>query len=370
MPRSKTREKLPTKAPRTITKIMERMEDDLAGSRPGSARALISIPIGPEDIDKKPRLPVLARDQLRRKLRTHPKISQHVERLDAIGRMSKPELLALAKKLGINAKALVEHVTEHGKGMESVLEEDELERWRHSKQFPAFTGRYPLEITLELCGERVTRQVRVEYTYTPEWPYFDTRKQAPYVGWPGTIMSLHALTVPEEHDGEAGPEWLEVSDILQAGVLPSEIVDGLSDAIEDQCRKEDAERRRAAAEGKSVNILDAALAAGRLPTEREVLEEQRRSFQEKFGRDWQPGDPVFFDPDADQPMPWPEEKLTAGVLEAMRKAGTPPHVIYAYRKTGLLLAEGLTPAHLAEWKEWNAAIEEYFAMERKSEEPN
>ena len=280
MRRSKTRQ--PVEPPRTIVKILERMQDDLAGSRPGSSCALISIPIGPEDIDKEPRLPVLARDQLRRKLRRHPKISQHVERLDAIGRMSKLELLGLAKKLGINAKALLEDATEHGKGMESVLEEGELERWRHSKQFPAFTGRYPLEITLELCGERVTRQVRAEYTCTPEWPYFDTRKQAPYMGWPGTIMSLHALTVPEEHDGEAEPEWLEISDILQAGVLPSEIVDGLSDAIEDQCQKEDAERRRAAAGGKSVSILDVALAAGRLPTEREVLEEQRRAFQESL----------------------------------------------------------------------------------------
>jgi hypothetical protein len=54
----------------------------------------------------------------------------------------------------------------------------------------------------------------------------------------------------------------------------------------------------------------------------------------------------------------------------MRKAGTPPQIVYAYRKTGLLLAEGLTPAHLPEWKEWNAAIEEYFELERKGEEPN
>jgi hypothetical protein len=346
------------------------MEDDLASSRPGSSRALISIPIGPGDIDNEPRLPVLARDQLRRKLRTHPKIRQHLERLDTISRMSKQELLALAKKLGINTKALVEHTTEHGKGMESVLEEDELERWRYSKQFPAFTGRYPLEITFELCGERVERQARVEYSFTPEWEYFDTRKQVPYVGWPGTIMSLHVLTVPGEHDDEDGPAWVEISDILQAAVLPSEIVDGLYDAIEEQCRKEDAERRRAAADGKSVRTLDAALAAGRLPTEREVMEEQHRAFQEKFNRDWQPGDPVFFDPDADQPTPWPEEKLAAGVLEAMRKAGTPPQIVYAYRKTGLLLAEGLTPAHLPEWEEWNAAIEEYFELERKGEEPN
>jgi hypothetical protein len=54
----------------------------------------------------------------------------------------------------------------------------------------------------------------------------------------------------------------------------------------------------------------------------------------------------------------------------MRKAGAPPQIVYAYRKTGLLLAEGATPAHVPEWKEWNAAIEEYFALERKGEVPN
>jgi hypothetical protein len=361
--KSRTREKPPGEPPRTIIKILERMQDDLAGSRPGSPRALIDIPIGPEDIDKKPRLPVLARDQLRRKLRMHPKVKRHVERMDTIGRMSKPELLALARKLGINTKALVEHVTEHGQGMESVLEEAELEQWRHSKQFPAFTGHYPLEITFELCGERVGRQARVEYTCTPEWEYFDLRKQAPYVGWPAVILSLHVLTEPEEHEDEDEPEWVEISDIFQTAVLPSEIIDGLRDAIEEQCRLQDADRRRAA---KSASIIDAALAEGRIPTEGEVLAELHRLFREKFGRDPEPGEPLFFDPDQDHPAQWPEAKATAGILEAMRKAGTPPQIIYAYRKTGLLLAEGITPPDAPAWKEWNAAIDEYFALERKA----
>jgi hypothetical protein len=244
--------------------------------------------------------------------------------------------------------------------LESVLEEDELERWRHSKQFPAFTGQHPLEIAFELCGERVARQARVEYTCTPEWEYFDTRKQAPYVGWPAMIMSLHVLTVPEEHEDD-DPEWSEISDIFHAGVLPSEVINGLRDAIEEQCRREDAERRRTA---KSANIIDAALAEGRIPREGEVLAELRRLFREKFGRDPEPGEPLFFDPD--HPTQWPEAKATAGILEAMRKSRTPPQVIYAYRKTGLLLAEGITPPNVPEWREWNAAIDEYFALERKA----
>ena len=34
-----------------------------------------------------------------------------------------------------------------------------------------------------------------------------------------------------------------------------------------------------------------------------ALDEQKRRFREKFGRDAGPEDPIFFDPDADTPQP-------------------------------------------------------------------
>src|ERR1700730_17734193 len=76
------------------------------------------------------------------------------------------------------------------------------------------------------------------------------------------------------------------------------------------------------------------------PEAEEAINAQREAFRRKFGRDWGPGDPVFFDPDADQPTPMSSVRLEAEILEAMRKAGTPPEIIYAYKKTGLLLVEG------------------------------
>ena len=346
-----------------ILKIAEKMEDALSGDASAGRRASVEFAIV---IDRggEPRLPVLARDQLRRKIRKHPSIKRHVERPEAVSQMPKADLLALAKKLGINAKAIVEHAIEHGKGMESVLEEEELDRWRHSLRWPAFRGHYPFDITLEIRGERVTRQARVEYKFTPEWEYFDTQKQAPYVGWPGIVMSMEILTVPEEYDDAAKPTWVEVGELLSEHVLPSEIIDDLRDAIEEKCRKEDSERRQAVAD-KPQSIIDAALADGRLPTLPEVLEEQRRLFREKFGRDPRPDEPVFFDPDQDQPSMWSEEKLRSETLEAMRKAGTPPQIVYAYAKTGLILLES-TPAPPDVRAEWNAAVKEYFAMERKA----
>jgi hypothetical protein len=41
----------------------------------------------------------------------------------------------------------------------------------------------------------------------------------------------------------------------------------------------------------------------------EALEEQRRRFVEKFGREPGPHDPVFFNPDADEPEPLSDEQM-------------------------------------------------------------
>ena len=73
---------------------------------------------------------------------------------------------------------------------------------------------------------------------------------------------------------------------------------------------------------------------------------------------------MFFDPDAAEPGPMSGVKMQADILDAMRKAGTPPQIAYAYKKTGLLLTEDMRdqwpPDRVAEW---DAAIDEYFAIE-------
>jgi hypothetical protein len=96
----------------------------------------------------------------------------------------------------------------------------------------------------------------------------------------------------------------------------------------------------------------------------QALRQQRRAFREKFGRDWRPGDPVFFDPHLDTPVRMSEVKMRADVLEAMRKANTPPQIVHAFKKTGLLITEsnkGNVPKDRL--REWDTAIEEYFFIE-------
>lgn len=55
----------------------------------------------------------------------------------------------------------------------------------------------------------------------------------------------------------------------------------------------------------------------------QMLQENRDRFIEKFGREPGPGDPVFFDPDSDSPVPVPytEDRLRRVLTDACKKAG-------------------------------------------------
>ncbi len=87
----------------------------------------------------------------------------------------------------------------------------------------------------------------------------------------------------------------------------------------------------------------------------EELNKQRKKFIEKFGREPGPDDPIFFDPDADTPQPYPEEKFTETIVESMREAGVDERLINAYKKTGLIVTQDnldlMTPKELEEFEE-------------------
>jgi hypothetical protein len=85
----------------------------------------------------------------------------------------------------------------------------------------------------------------------------------------------------------------------------------------------------------------------------EVLEERRESFRASHGREPGPGDRVF----EDAP---PFEIVEHFAVEAMKKAGVEPALIYAYEKTGLMvnaMNEGLMSD--SDVAKWEVAIDEY-----------
>jgi hypothetical protein len=72
------------------------------------------------------------------------------------------------------------------------------------------------------------------------------------------------------------------------------------------------------------------------PQVKRAMADARKDFIAKFGREPLEGEPLIFDPDFDTPTPYTDEKTTAMMIEAMEAAGTPGHLIYAYRKTGMI----------------------------------
>ncbi len=95
-----------------------------------------------------------------------------------------------------------------------------------------------------------------------------------------------------------------------------------------------------------------------------IVEEQRRRFVEKYGREPGPEDHVFFD------MP-PFEHVEHAMVEGMKQAGIDPAIVYAFEKTGLLVTEA--NQHLisdVDMAEWRAAIEEYHEKHGESELPD
>jgi hypothetical protein len=100
----------------------------------------------------------------------------------------------LAKEMGIEPNDLIEST-----------ELEETESSRYSMRYLAFRGDLEFDMTIAFLGQSGTRKAKVVYEHTPEWEYFDERKQAPYEGRGGTIYHLEIVAVPEEYDGDHQP---------------------------------------------------------------------------------------------------------------------------------------------------------------------
>jgi hypothetical protein len=97
------------------------------------------------------------------------------------------------------------------------------------------------------------------------------------------------------------------------------------------------------------------------------LQRQKDRFRAKFGGEPGPNDPVFFDPKADEPLPFNVEAAFEELVAIAGQIGIPPQLIYAMNKTGRIVTEDnqkfLTPSEL---QEWNDAIAEYFQKVEQS----
>lgn len=76
---------------------------------------------------------------------------------------------------------------------------------------------------------------------------------------------------------------------------------------------------------------------------REMMEGQARCFREKFGRDPGLEDPIFFDPEADEPRPRDLDsvirEMTEGLRQAGRETGVDPALVEAWCELGYVVTE-------------------------------
>jgi hypothetical protein len=92
---------------------------------------------------------------------------------------------------------------------------------------------------------------------------------------------------------------------------------------------------------------------------REAMERQAELFREKFGRDPGPEDPIFFDPDADEPRPFDLDIATREMAEELRHAGIAagidPSLIEAWCELGYVVTEDtrhlFSASDIAVWNE-------------------
>lgn len=94
-----------------------------------------------------------------------------------------------------------------------------------------------------------------------------------------------------------------------------------------------------------------------------AMQAQFRMFEAKFGRPPGPSDPVFFDPDADEPRPLRMDSAQETTVAMLKAAGVSPAWIYAYKHTnGLLPLSNGSFLSEQDQTEWDDRVEEYIEL--------
>jgi hypothetical protein len=98
----------------------------------------------------------------------------------------------------------------------------------------------------------------------------------------------------------------------------------------------------------------------------EAIAQQKQLFREKFEREPEPEDPLFFDPDSAVPAflsVESQEKTWRALVQAAGESGMDPALVYAMNKTGRIVTkENMRFLTDADIQEWNDAVDEYHQV--------
>ena len=121
----------------------------------------------------------------------------------------------------------------------------------------AFTGEVVVDVHFRLLGSSITRQLRVNYEYTPSWPYFDPETGKEIASDPALKLDLEILARPRSENltksipANREPYWTSASDLLALGVLNRRVYEQLNVMIDSDAHIEDLIRRHKADPGAS-----------------------------------------------------------------------------------------------------------------------
>ena len=195
-----------------------------------------------------------SRTALRAALRANPEIKRFVKNLTEISTMTKAELLELAEKCSIGVQSVLDRDFNE-RFAQSTLQGDDQERWTYTHEHPAFVGVQEFDFAMSALGQSVTRVLRIEYRFTPEWEYYDHFKQTLHVGWESSAISAKIQGVSEGGEIERTPSgrtrtlrprpiWHPAEVLLEDGVMSRGMYDAIYSAIEQKCVDHDIEARR------------------------------------------------------------------------------------------------------------------------------
>ncbi len=92
----------------------------------------------------------------------------------------------------------------------------------------------------------------------------------------------------------------------------------------------------------------------------------RERFIAKFGREPGPNE-LPFDEDAEMPQPADRKKLEERALAWMIKQGAPAHLIFGFRRTGLIVSEETYDRIPEESRRaWDAAMQEWGTLQSEA----
>ena len=119
----------------------------------------------------------------------------------------------------------------------------------------AFTGQVVVDLHLRLVGAAITRQLRVNFKYTPSWPFFDPETGKDIASDPALKLDLEILARPRSEKltkataASREPYWTSASDLLALGVLNRRVYEQLNVMIDSDAHIEDLIRRHKANSG-------------------------------------------------------------------------------------------------------------------------